>query len=171
MKYRQYMKEQGLLKTGIHEIRVKTNELSVESMHRLLTRLMRFKRENKELVAFELFVRDEPEAWFADIRKECHATLDDMNTSHPYFMKKTLRKLIRTVKTYARYAGDPAIEAELLCILLEAFHQRRLHEHTADKIQKIVTDTQVRLQKIIAKLHDDLQYDFIRRLANLSINN
>ena len=165
------MKEQGLLKTGIHELRVKTNDLSVESLHRLLTRLMRFKRENKELVAFELFIRAEPENWFADIREECNVTLNEMNTSHPYFMRKTMRKLIRTLKTYARYAGDPAIEAELLCILLEAFHQKHLHEHTAEKIRKIVTDTQVRLQKMISKLHDDLQYDFIRRLADISVNN
>jgi hypothetical protein len=93
-----------------------------------------------------------------------------MNTTHPYFIKKTLRKLIRRARSYARYAGDPAIEAELFCTLLEVFNEYHIHDHPSEILRKIYNDIYLRLGKIIAKLHEDLQYDFERRLVGLSFN-
>ncbi|MFM7709422.1 MAG: hypothetical protein ACKO5C_00765 [Ferruginibacter sp.] len=162
------MKEKKLLEVGVQELRKRTADLQTSELIQLLSRLMRFKRENKELVAYELFVRDQPEVWFSEIRESFNSELETMNTSHPYFMKKTMRKLIRRAKTYARYAGDPAIESELFCGLLEVFNEHHLHVHPSDIVRKIYYDTFTRLEKNISKLHEDLQYDFERRLADLS---
>ena len=90
-----------------------------------------------------------------------------INTSSFFFIKKSVRKILRNTKKYIRYSQNKETEVELLlyfCYKLKHFSP------SINKSVQLVNMYQRQLQlakKIITTLHEDLQYDYSLKLENL----
>ena len=62
------------------------------------------KKENKELLTYLLFESHDTSAYINAVKEEMTLQFTDMNKSNVYFVKKTLRKILRTAKKYIRYS-------------------------------------------------------------------
>ena len=143
------------------------SQLKKELLHRnpdelleLCLRLSKFKKENKELLTYLLFERDDEAGYIAGVKEELDVWFSEINTSSYYYIKKSVRKILRNLKKYIRYSGNKETEVELLlyfCKQLKCFTPS-IRRNTA--LTNLYERQLLFLEKKIGLLHEDLQYDF-----------
>ena len=141
---------------------------SYDELVQLCLRLARFKKENKELLTYLLFESHNEEDYINSIKIEIDEQFENINTVSYFYIKKSVRKILRTIKKYARYSLKKETEVELLlhfCERLKTFSPSIKQNVTLTNIynRQILT-----VEKLIASLHEDLQYDFNIKLDNFN---
>ena len=150
------------------EIRDELKHLDRQGLMSLVQRLARFKKENKELLSYLLFSAGDEEEYIKNVKQEVDVEFREINTNSYFFMKKSMRKVLRNIKKYSRYSGKKETEIELLIYFLKKMDNFKPSIHR-NKILQNLYDRQLALvKKNMSKLHDDLQYDFERELQELS---
>ncbi len=143
------------------------SQLKKELLHRnpdelleLCLRLSKFKKENKELLTYLLFEGDDEAGYIAGVQEELDMWFSEINTSSYYYIKKSVRKILRNLKKYIRYSGNKETEVELLlyfCKQLKCFTPS-IRRNTA--LTNLYERQLLFLEKKITLLHEDLQYDY-----------
>jgi predicted aldo/keto reductase-like oxidoreductase len=152
----------------VKELKTELTERSHQDLLALCLRLSRFKKVNKELLTYLLFESDDEEAFIESIKKEIDLQFTLINTKTYYFIKKSVRKILRMIKKFVRYSQKTETEVELLlyfCTKLKNFKP-------SYKNNKILTNMYNRetalIKKNIKLLHEDLQYDYNLVLEDLN---
>ena len=151
-----------------NEIKQGLKELSQSKLIDICLRLARFKKENKELLTYLLFEADDLEAYIANVKQEIDEGLSEMNTSNLYFAKKTLRKILRITNKFIRYTGSKQAEAELLLHFCLSLRRSGIAFHKSSALNNLYQVQVKKIKAAIASLHEDLQYDYLRKLEQLS---
>jgi hypothetical protein len=133
----------------------------------LCLRLARFKKENKELLTYLLFEAHDTTAYIENIKTEMEKQFEDINKSNAYFVKKTLRKILRMASKFIRYSGLPAVEIELLIYFCNKLNNLETSLKSNPVIFNIYQFQVKKINKTIATLHEDLQYDYLRAVEKL----
>lgn len=140
---------------------------SPEELMQLCLRLSKFKKENKELLTYLLFESDDEAGYIEIVKTEIDEQFSTINTSSYFYIKKSVRKILRLIKKYARYSLKKDTEAELLlyfCYKLKHFSPSISNNVTLTNIY----DRQIlSIKKIVKTLHEDLQYDYNIQLEDL----
>ena len=134
----------------------------------LCLRLVKFKKENKELVSYLLFEAHNQSAYVEEIKSEMTVEFAGINTSNVYFAKKSLRRILRDTNKQVRYIGAKAAEVELLLAYCQNLKASGLASKKAPVIEKILQTQLAKTKKLIGALHEDLQYDYQRLLDKLA---
>lgn len=141
---------------------------SPEEVEQLCLRLARFKKENKELLTYLLFESDDEQHFVDTIKEEVEELFSQINTASAHYIKKSVRKILGILKKYIRYSGNRETEVELLlhfCLQLKSFRPSIKGNTT---LINLYHRQLVHIEKKIALLHEDLQYDYGAILENLS---
>lgn len=146
-------------------------ELSNETPARLMElclRLARFKKENKELLTYLLFEADDINGYIGSVKKEMDIHFGTTNKSNVYFVKKTLRKILRITNKFIRYSGSEVVETELLIYFCIAVKALNIPVNKNPAIFKIYHNQLTKINKAIAGMHEDLQYDYLKEVKRIS---
>ncbi|MBT8239121.1 MAG: hypothetical protein HKP38_05835 [Croceitalea sp.] len=133
----------------------------------LCLRLSKFKKENKELLTYLLFEAHDESGYLETVKAELDEQFSLINTNSYFYIKKSVRKILRTLKKYARYSGKKETEVELLmyfCQKLKDFTPSIARNTT---LVNLYERQLIYLDKKIAALHEDLQYDYGQLLNDL----
>lgn len=152
---------------SIKEIRTDLKHRSNDELMELVLRLARFKKENKELLTYLLFESENEETYITRVKKEIDQGFSSINTKSFYYIKKSVRKVLRETKKYIRYSGKKETEVELLlyfCSRLKNFKPSISKNVALVNLYQRQIDF---IEKKIASLHEDLQYDFRSELEQL----
>lgn len=140
---------------------------STEELLELCLRLSKFKKENKELLTYMLFESHDESGYIETVQAEINEQFEAINTNSYFYIKKSVRKILRNIKKYARYSLKKETEVELLlhfCEVLKDFKPSISKNITLMNIY----DRQIALiKKIVSGLHEDLQYDYHIKLEEL----
>lgn len=133
----------------------------------LCLRLAKYKLESKELLNYLLFEAHNEEAFVKNIEEDIKQQFADIPKGHSqYLVKKSVRKALRFVNKYIKYSGIKETEVQLRLAFC-----RNMKERVAMKYNTALTNIyEMQLKKVrltIAKLHEDLQYDYERELERL----
>ncbi len=129
--------------------------------------LAKFKKDSKELLTYLLFEADDERSYIQGIKEEMKEEFSLINVSSFYFMKKSVRKILRTLKKQIRYSKKTETEVELLlyfCYLMRQLNPSIEH-HTA--LHNIFLRQLAMAKKKINMLHEDLQYDYQLELEEI----
>ena len=140
---------------------------SQDEVLELCLRLARFKKENKELLTYLLFESDSEEGYIETVKEEVDSMFSDINVNSYFYIKKSVRKILRTIKKYIRYSGNKATEVELLlyfCEKLKSFRPSIKRNVTLINLYNRQLDY---IKKKIPLLHEDLQHDYSMILEEL----
>lgn len=151
----------------INELKQELTHIPHAQLTELCLRLARFKKENKELLTYLLFEANDAEAFVRQVKEEMDTLFAEINTSHVYFAKKTLRKIIRTADKYIRYCGQPAIEAELRIYFCLRMNGLGLPVKKTPVLHNMYQGQLKKIEKTVSLLHEDLQHDFRREMEAL----
>ena len=153
---------------SVIQIKKELETLNEEHLKQLCLRLARFKKENKELLTYLLFESYDEAFYIEGIKEEIDQLFEDINTKSYFYIKKSVRKILRSLKKYARYSNSKETEVELLL-----YYCHKL-KNLKPSINNNVTLTNIYLRQIdniekkLTKLHEDLQYDYREQLNKLN---
>ena len=91
----------------------------------------------------------------------------DINKSNVYFVKKTLRKILRSAKKYIRYSGLAIVEVELLIYFCESMKELNISIDKSPVLKNIYQNQLKNINKALKGMHEDLQYDYLRAVKKL----
>ena len=152
---------------SVAHIRKHLKTLDREELSELCFRLIRYKKENKELLSYVLFDSENEREFIRDFKSEMDQLFTEVNTSHVYLAKKTIRKILRLINKYIRFSGSKIMEIELLIHFCEHMQQSPLPVDTNITLNNIYTRQRDKIKKALATLHEDIQYDYAERVVNL----
>ncbi len=152
----------------VKEIKQELKHRSQEELLEIVLRLSKFKKENKELLSYLLFSALDEETYITSVKAEVDADFLEINRNSYYFMKKSMRKILRNVKKYSRYSGKKETEIELLIYFLLKMDSFSPSIHKNKTLQNLYDRQLALVKKNISKLHEDLQHDFEVEMQDLS---
>lgn len=126
----------------------------------LCLRLGRFKKENKELLTYLLFEADNEAGYIETVKAEVDEQFLTINTDSFFYIKKSIRKILRMLKKFIRYSGNKETEVELLLYFCEKLKDFRPSIRRNIPLTNLYERQLVYIEKKITGLHEDLQYDF-----------
>jgi hypothetical protein len=152
---------------SIKELKEELANCTPKEIRDLCLRLARFKKENKELLTYLLFESSDEGMYVENIKEEVDLQFEQINRKSPYLIKKSFRKILRTIRKYSRYSQKKETEVDLLlyfCTKLKKFtpsiqKNTGLHNFYIRLIEAI--------RKKVTLLHEDLQFDFTTELDKL----
>jgi hypothetical protein len=133
-----------------------TNQELIE----LCLRLAKFKKENKELLTYLLFEAQNEDLYISSVKTEMDFQFAEINTSSYYFIKKSVRKILSSVKKHIRYSQHKETEIALLIYFCKKLSSMK-PSFRKNIVLTNTFNTQLRMIQIkIKTLHEDLQYDY-----------
>ena len=152
----------------INELKQELLNETPSKLAELCIRLARFKKENKELLTYLLFEAHDINAYIASVKKEVDIQFEAINKSNVYFVKKTLRKILRITNKFIRYSGSPIVETELLLYFCVSVKALDISINSSPVISNIYQNQLKKINKTIAAMHEDLQYDYLKEVKRIS---
>lgn len=152
---------------GSAELKQELKDLSQARLIDLCLRLARFKKENKELLTYLLFDADDLQAYIESVKQEISDNFSEINTSSLYYVKKSLRKILRTVNKHVRYTGEKQAEVELLLHFCKTLHSSKIPFRKSNALHNLYLSQLKKIKATVSTLHEDLQFDYMRQLEGL----
>ncbi|MEZ4857870.1 MAG: hypothetical protein R2781_03595 [Flavobacteriaceae bacterium] len=152
---------------SLAELRKELKHRSHDELQELCLKLARFKAENKELLSYLLFeIENEPQ-YVSSIEAYITQAFSEINTQSSFYIRKSIRKILRVTKKFIRYSSEKETEVLLLlhfCKTMKHFHPSIPHSQAMVSLyQRQVT----LIEKKLAALHEDLQYDYSMELSKI----
>jgi hypothetical protein len=154
---------------SIVTIRKELQDLPREDLLELCLRLGKFKKENKALMTYLLFEAHHEDSYIASVKDTLDEQFEGMNTDSYFYMKKTIRKILRQVRTYSRYSNHKSTEVELLLYFCEKLNALRPNIHRNKTLHNLYQRQCLAIEKKIKALHEDLRHDYQLQLDALII--
>lgn len=153
---------------SLSELKKELNELPPKQLVELCIALAKYKKDNKELLDYLLFQAHDKTNFILEVKKEMDDHFEELKSqSNLYYVKKSLRKLLRIINKYCKYVADKAFAAELHIYFCEKL---KLSKIPYKKSQLLVNMYEQELKKIntlISALHEDLQQDYLNDLEKI----
>lgn len=149
------------------QLKKEVQTLPYPQLVELCVRLAKYKKENKELLHYLLFEAADEQQFVKQVKQEIEEQFKEVNTSHVYYAKKTIRKILRNVNKQAKYSGLPQTNIELLIYFLQ--HLRKLDRllYQSNQLMNLYDAQLKKINKELSKLHEDLQYDYLKEIEDL----
>ncbi len=152
---------------SISDIKQELNNIEPAKLLELCLRLAKYKKDNKELLNYLLFEAHDEQAYIRNVKTAIEEAFKDINQSNLYFAKKSLRKILRTTAKYIRYTASKQAEVELLLHFCETLQHSGIPVKNSAVINNLYQFQLKKIAKLIATLHEDLQYDYLKELDKL----
>jgi len=145
---------------GVKAIKEELKIRSREELIELCLNLSKFKKENKELLTYLLFEADDENYFIQGIKEEIKTQFEEVNRKSYYYVKKSIRKILRNTKKNIRYSKKKQTEVELILFFCKMLREFSPSIKKSIPLSKIFEREIQRIQKIISSLDPDLQYDY-----------
>jgi hypothetical protein len=151
----------------VRELKNELQHRSQTELVELCLRLSKFKKENKELLTYLLFEQSDEDVFILGVKQEIAADFELINRNSYFYIKKSVRKILRNAKKYIRYSKKKETEVELLLFFCQELKEFRPNYKNNVSLVNIFDRQILSIEKAIATLHEDLQYDYGLELEEL----
>ena len=149
----------------ISELKKEITLLDRDALQELIIRLVKYKKENKELLGYVLFEATDEIGFIQQLKADIDLQFEEINTSNLYYVKKSIRKILRFCNKYIRYSGLAETQVEILIYFCKKIKQTGLPIENSTALHNIYLSQIKKIKQTIETLHEDLQYDYVRLLA------
>jgi len=152
---------------SIKELKLELSSRSQSELVELCLHVSKFKKENKELLTYLLYEASNEPAYVESVKHEIAELFTQVNKRNNYFIKKSVRKVLRTVKKYIQYSKKKETEVELLLCFCNELKKLSPFMDESTALTNIYLRQIEAIKKTIHSLHEDLQFDYQIELKNL----
>ena len=153
---------------SLKEIKTELSYCTQTELLEICLKLTKFKKENKELLTYLLFESTNEDEFILNIKNEIDEQFKLINTKTYYFIKKSVRKILRGIKTNIRYSKNKETEISLLLYFCKKLKNFKPSIKNNTVLQNIYNRELEIAKKKILLLHPDLQYDYNIEVKNIS---
>ena len=144
---------------GLQDIKKEIQHLSNLQITDLCLRLARYKKENKELLAYLLFEANNEQAFIEKVKAEVGFMFSQL-PSQSYLAAKSIRKILRLISKYTKFIGSKEAEINLLLNFCTNYIEYTDKRASYKPLRLILTRQVQKIFTLIGKLHEDLQFDY-----------
>ena len=144
----------------VKEIKDELQHFSKDELLEFCLRMAKFKKENKELLTYLLFEADNEAFYIEGLKKIITISFEEINIKSYYFIKKSVRKILREIKKHIRYSKNKETEIELLLFFCQNLAEFSPSMNKNIALRKIYDRQIIYIKKSLKGLEEDLQYDF-----------
>ena len=155
----------------ISEIKHELTQTNPSILIDLCLKLAKFKKDNKELLIYLLFEAHDEVAFIEQVKLEIESQFETINFSNIYFIKKSLRKILRTTSKFIRLTGSKQVEVELLLYFCKTLIIKDIPITKSSVLNNIYQLQLKKISQLISTLHEDLQYDYLKQYNQLKSTN
>lgn len=155
---------------SINELKQELLNTPAAELTELCLRLAKYKKENKELLTYLIFEASDQQGYVQSIKKEVDEQFAEINHSNLYFVKKTLRKILKNINTHIRYTGSAQVTVDLLIYFCQSIKGSGIPIQKNPIIANMYKSQVQKINKTLLGLHEDIQYDYAREVAALEVN-
>ncbi len=153
---------------AVVDIKKELKEKSDKELIALCLRLSKFKKENKELLTYLLFEAESEQGYIETVKQEIDEQFEGINTDSFFYIKKSVRKILRNTKKYIRYSLNKETEIELLLYFCKKLKAMSPSIYKNNTLLNIYNRNILTITKKALNLHEDLQYDINTELEELN---
>lgn len=144
---------------GLQNIKKELQHMPPAQMAELLLRLARYKKENKELLAYLMFEAHDEAAFVTQVKSEIGFMFSQL-PSQSYFAAKALRKILRLIAKYVKFIASKTAEIDLLINFGENYLQYADRKTSYKPLRVIFIKQLEKIRNNINKLHEDVRHDY-----------
>jgi hypothetical protein len=152
---------------SLAQIRKELKTLSPDEVSELCNKLIKYKRDNKELINYLLFETQDEDSYVTRIKEEVSEAFAATNTRGFYLAKKSIRRALRIANKYIKYSEVPETEIDVLLHFCEEMRDLGLDFKRSKVMSNLYERQVVKIKDIYSDLHEDLQFDFWARVEQL----
>lgn len=152
---------------SVKELKEELKHRSPKELLELCLRLSKFKKENKELLTYLLFESQNEADYIESVKGEIDVQFEQINKKSYYFIRKSVRKILRMIKKYIRYSKNKETEIELLIYFCTKLKHFTPSIRRSTSLKNLYARQIAFIRKKITALHEDLQYDYGIELEEL----
>ena len=152
---------------SVHEIKKELSFLEAEKIQEACMRLVKYKKENKELLSYLLFEAHDEQGYIESIKAEMETEFQSIPNLNVYYVKKSLRRILRLVNRQIKYSGLPKTEVELRIHFCRQTKEAGVPISKSTVLNNLYDQQIKKINQALAKLPEDLQYDYQHEIENL----
>lgn len=152
---------------SIKELKTELTTLFPDQLMELCLKLVKFKKENKELLTYLLFESNDEPAYINKIKSLMDEEFKGLNKHNSYLANKTLRKILRTINKFINYSGSKQTEVELRMYFCKKIRNTNISMRSNTALANLYQRQLLKIRKVLATLHEDLQFDYSDELKML----
>jgi predicted CopG family antitoxin len=153
---------------SVAELKKKLSDMPPKVLKELCLRLVKYKKENKELLTYLLFSADDEEGYIKEIKEEMDEAFEEINSANLYWAKKSIRKILRLATKYIKYSGNKQTEVEVLLYFCRKMLDSGIKFKASTTLLNLYERQIIKINKALSTLHEDLQYDYADELQAVS---
>lgn len=142
--------------------------LSEKELIELVADLSKFSRDNKAYLFFKLNEKDHPGIYIEMVEEELEADFMSARSDHSYYAKKSAQKLRRKMNKLLKLSKVKTDQIEVLLFFCEKLREYGFLTHNNQVLDNLYQMQLSKAVKLISGLHEDLQYDYEDRVAQLT---
>jgi len=152
----------------VKELKTALEDLPAHELLPLTLRLAKFKKENKELLTYLLFEANDERGYVKSVKEAIDELFEEINHTNLYYVKKTLRKILRMISRYSRYSDEVQTSVELLIYFCQKIKDSGIPVEKSTALVNLYASQLKKMRKEISTMHEDLQYDYLKEIEKLS---
>lgn len=155
---------------SLNEIKKEMSALDQDTIRQMCMRLAKFKKENKELLTYLLFEAHNEESYIESVKEEVEVLFGSLpRGGNTYYIKKTLRKILRHVNRQIKYSGIKQTELALRIFFCAKMKAEKVPMHTGTVLFNLYQQQLKKIKSILEKLPEDLQADYEREVKDILV--
>jgi hypothetical protein len=152
---------------SLNEIKRELSELDSKSVYDMCMRLVKYKKENKELLTYLLFEAHDEPGYVNSIKAEMDDMFHSLPTGHVYYIKKSLRKILRMLNKQIKYSGIKQSELELRLYFCAKMKEAGVPLRSSTVLYNLNEQQLKKINLLLSQLPEDLQFDYQKEIASL----
>jgi hypothetical protein len=152
---------------SLNEIRKELESLDQPLLQQLCISLARYKKENKELLSYLLFEAANEAAYIQDVKAEVDQLFNELPKGNVYFIKKSIRKILRFLNRQIKYSAIPETELDLRIYFCLKMKSAGVPLKNGTVLFNLYEQQRKKIGSVLAKLPEDLQYDYDREVGQV----
>ena len=149
---------------SLNEIRKELLTVDRSLLEHLCASLARYKKENKELLTYLLFEANDEQGYIKNVKEEIDGLFETLPKGNVYFIKKSVRKILRFLNRQIKYSGVSETELALRIYFCLKMKSARIPLHSGTVLHNIYQQQLKKVQGVLSGLPEDLQYDYDREM-------
>lgn len=154
--------------SSISELKKELHELPQKQLVELCLSLAKYKKDNKEFLDYLLFQAHDKNSFITAIKSEIDEHFEELkHQPNLYYVKKSLRKLLRLITKYCKYMSDKTASADLHIYFCLKLKQSGIPYHKSQLLINMFEQQLKKINTLILALHEDLQQDYLNELQKI----
>jgi hypothetical protein len=153
---------------SIHDIKQELKAAQPAELLELCLRLAKYKKENKELLAYLLFDAHNEPAYITSVKEEIDSQFAEVTTNNLYLAKKSLRKILKLTNKHIKYTASKQAEVELLVHYCTKLKNSGITMQVGSALYNLYTQQLKKINTALEVLHEDLRHDYKKSIAYIT---